>query len=62
MRDGILQGISNQNDRCRVWDAFVDYGVGVGASAQISRRGVVTVTESFVRPAECAAGLTLAQR
>jgi extracellular elastinolytic metalloproteinase len=66
MRNGILQGIQaredpSQTDQCLVWDAFVDYGVGVGASAQISRRGVVTVTESFVRPAECPVGLTTAQ-
>ena len=56
MRDGILQAITDPTDRCLVWDAFADYGVGVGASATVGmRRGkyVVTVVESKALPAGC---------
>jgi hypothetical protein len=57
MRDGILTstGAAGGADNCLVWEAFAHFGVGEGASATVSRRGVVTVTESFVVPAECAA-------
>ena len=54
MRDGILAAAPTEHD-CLVWDAFADFGVGVGASATISKKSVVTVTESFARPAECSA-------
>jgi hypothetical protein len=55
MRDGILTSVTDETDECRVWDAFADFGVGVGAEARISRRGTATITASFVRPAGCAA-------
>jgi extracellular elastinolytic metalloproteinase len=57
MRDGILSPL-NQTDQCLVWDAFADFGVGVGASATVGRqRGktVVTVAESTALPAACSA-------
>ena len=56
MRDGILQAIDEPLDRCLVWDAFADYGVGVGAKATFTRnkgRTVLSVTESFTVPATC---------
>lgn len=59
MRDGILASAATERD-CLVWDAFADYGVGVGASSTVSRRGIVTVVESFALPAECSVALTTA--
>jgi hypothetical protein len=57
MRDGILQSVASApvaaSDECLVWEAFAHYGVGVGATATVSRRAV-TVTESFSVPAACA--------
>ena len=57
MRDGILQSVASApvaaGDECLVWEAFAQYGVGVGATATVSRRAVA-VTESFVVPAACA--------
>ena len=58
MRDGILQSIANspdarRDDDCLVWNAFAQYGVGVGASATVSKKGVVTVVESFDLPRGC---------
>jgi hypothetical protein len=57
MRDGILASVTNldteldpQTARCVVWEAFAQYGVGVGAN------GVevpLSITESFAMPAEC---------
>ena len=59
MRDGILQSIANlpteldqAQAACIVWDAFAQFGIGVGAN------GVETpfsITESFDRAASCAA-------
>ena len=59
MRDGILQAIpaTDAQARCLVWDAFADYGVGVGAHATVSRqkgKTTVTIVESTTLPAECA--------
>ena len=51
MRDGILQAAAAAHD-CLVWDAFADYGVGVGASGRV-RGSTVVVTESFTLPAGC---------
>jgi hypothetical protein len=59
MRDGVLAAAEAGRD-CLVWDAFAAYGVGDGASAAVSRRGTVTVVESFALPAGCAAPLTTA--
>ena len=55
MRDGILSAVAasaTPADRCTVWGAFAQYGVGVGSKATV-KRGVVTVTESFAKPADC---------
>jgi extracellular elastinolytic metalloproteinase len=60
--DGILASIDSDasltaSDRtrrsCLVWDAFADFGVGVGAKATVKRSGSVTVVESFDRFASC---------
>jgi hypothetical protein len=62
MRDGILASIANDASllgadktrrQCLVWDAFSDFGVGVGAKATIKRTGGITVVESFTLPAGC---------
>jgi hypothetical protein len=54
MRDGILAGLAGSRvaDRCRVWEAFAHYGVGVGALGQVQGKKVL-VSESFALPAEC---------
>jgi len=58
MRDGILQSAINagasQDTQCRIWDAFADCGVGVGASGR-TRGSTILVTESFTLPAGCTA-------
>jgi len=54
MRDGILAATAGSGLECRVWDAFADYGVGVGAKGA-ARGSKVVVTESFVLPAGCTA-------
>jgi hypothetical protein len=61
MRDGILKSIANSpgarpSDDCFVWSAFAQYGVGVGATATVVRKGAtvtVTVAESFDLPRGC---------
>lgn len=63
MRDGILASITNLSTvldplaaRCTVWDAFAQFGIGVGADGVESCRGIicsVTITESFAKPSEC---------
>jgi hypothetical protein len=56
MREGILQAVAasgTPGDRCTVWSAFAQYGVGVGATGTVSRRGAVTITESFALPQDC---------
>ncbi|MDH5340432.1 MAG: M36 family metallopeptidase, partial [Rubrivivax sp.] len=56
MRDGILQAVSmgpTPDDRCTVWSAFAQYGVGVGAKGTVSRRGALSVTESITKPIDC---------
>jgi hypothetical protein len=54
MRDGILQAIGSpgSTDDCLVWQAFAQYGVGVGAVGKVTGN-VVTVTQSFTLPAAC---------
>jgi hypothetical protein len=58
MRDGILQSVASApaaaGDDCLVWRAFAKYGVGVGATATVTRKSVA-VTESFAVPAGCPA-------
>jgi hypothetical protein len=59
MRDGMLQAVKNQNlaskdaDACQIWRSFATFGVGVGARATVSRRGTVSISESFVLPTTC---------
>jgi extracellular elastinolytic metalloproteinase len=67
MRDGILSSIVALNPgadtlerRCTVWEAFAQFGVGVGANGN---EVPLTITESFIKPAECSVqpptGITL---
>jgi extracellular elastinolytic metalloproteinase len=57
MRDGILAAIPTQAEDCIVWDAFSQFGVGVGASGtdscNILGTCTINITESFAKPAEC---------
>jgi extracellular elastinolytic metalloproteinase len=55
MRDGILQSAiaAGGAHSCLIWQAFAQYGVGVGAAGVVNADGTVTVTESFELPAEC---------
>ena len=64
MRDGILASIAGDEGltaadksrrTCLVWDAFADFGVGVGAKATVKRSGSITVSESFALPVGCTA-------
>ena len=54
MRDGILAaiGTGNSTHQCLVWDAFADFGVGVGAKGTARGKRLV-VTPSIVLPAGC---------
>ena len=54
MRDGILTSVLNNNPshECLVWQAFAQYGVGVGAKGKVQGSRVV-VTESFALPSQC---------
>jgi hypothetical protein len=57
MRDGILASVANgptPSDCSLVWEAFAQFGVGVGAKGDLKGK-VVTITESFDVPASCAA-------
>lgn len=55
MRDGMLQASkvrANGNQMCAlIWQSFAERGVGVGAKGVVSRRGTVSITESFAVPA-----------
>ena len=55
MRDGIVQAAvaAGGAHACLVWQAFAEYGVGVGANGVVNADGTVTATESFELPAEC---------
>lgn len=57
MRDGILQSVANgpknPGDRCTVWSAFAQFGVGVGAQGVVNPNNTVTITPSFSKPADC---------
>jgi extracellular elastinolytic metalloproteinase len=65
MRDGILSSITNEpgpsadakrEARCVVWDAFAQFGVGVGADGQASCnifRCTISIAETFAKPSEC---------
>jgi hypothetical protein len=57
MRDGILAAIPTQTEDCIVWDAFAQFGIGVGAagtdSCNFFGQCTINITESFAKPAEC---------
>ena len=53
MRDGMLQSAAGTGRECLIWRGFATGGIGVGADGTISRRGVLTITESFTLPASC---------
>jgi len=56
MRSGILQSIGGppgSADRCLVWGAFAQYGVGTGSSAIINSSTSVTTSPSFSRGEGC---------
>ena len=55
MRDGMLQSVAlaGSGRECLIWEAFAQFGVGVGADGAVSRRGKVTIVESFATPATC---------
>ncbi len=53
MRDGMLQAVAGTARECLIWRGFADQGIGVGAKGTVSRRGVVTIVESFTKPAGC---------
>jgi hypothetical protein len=55
MRDGILASVRNgamPSDCGLVWQAFAQYGVGVGAQGVVNG-DAVTITPSFTAPATC---------
>jgi extracellular elastinolytic metalloproteinase len=54
MRDGILQAVATTQEECLVWDAFADFGVGVGAQG-VARGSSVVITPSTDLPASCQA-------
>jgi hypothetical protein len=58
MRDGILASVANGStpaDCSLVWQAFAQFGIGVGAHGELNGSKRVTITESFVVPANCMA-------
>ena len=56
MRDGILASVATASDdpgdECRVWSAFAEFGVGVGATGSTRGKSVV-INETFAVPATC---------
>jgi hypothetical protein len=58
MRDGILASVANgssPSDCNLVWQAFAQFGVGVGAHGELIGSKNVAITESFDMPANCMA-------
>jgi len=56
MRDGILASVvngANPADECLVWDAFAQFGVGVGALGLAKGQTKAVAFESFVLPPSC---------
>jgi extracellular elastinolytic metalloproteinase len=54
MRDGMLRSAQGSPaDSCLIWKSFAKFGVGTGAKATISRRGTVSIAESFTVPNTC---------
>jgi extracellular elastinolytic metalloproteinase len=57
MRDGILASVANgptPTDCTLVWQAFAQFGVGVGAKGVVNADQTITVTPSTAVPASCA--------
>jgi hypothetical protein len=56
MRDGILASVianpDDAGDECKVWSAFAQFGVGVGAFGTPKGKNA-TIVESFALPAAC---------
>ncbi|HEX4998440.1 MAG TPA: M36 family metallopeptidase [Terriglobia bacterium] len=54
MRDGMLQSAANAGGAhtCLIWDAFAQFGVGVGSRGTV-RGQSVKIVESFVVPPQC---------
>jgi len=58
MRDGILASVANgstPSDCSLVWQAFAQFGVGVGAHGELKGSKDAVITESFDVPVNCAA-------
>ena len=56
MRDGILASVANGTtpEHCAlVWQAFAQFGVGVGAQGVVNTNGTVQITTSFTQPQNC---------
>ena len=57
MRNGMLDSIAasgSDTARCAlVWDAFAQYGIGVGARGVVAKSGRVTITPSFTTATTC---------
>jgi len=57
MRDGILASIANTtasaDDTCRVWSAFAQFEIGVGAQGVVTGANSVQITPSTAKPAGC---------
>jgi extracellular elastinolytic metalloproteinase len=58
MRDGILAAVPTQAKDCIVWNAFAQFGIGVGADGGVTCFfGIFCtppqITESFAKPATC---------
>ena len=55
MRDGMVQAANNRGgvDTCRVWQAFAQFGIGVGANGVATGTTSVSITPSFTVPANC---------
>ena len=52
MRDGMLMAAGSAED-CLIWEAFANFGVGVGASGEVGPQQGIVVTESFDVPEGC---------
>jgi len=46
-------GANAAADSCRVWNAFAQFGVGVGAQGVVTSATTVQITSSTALPASC---------
>ena len=58
MRDGILAAVPTQAQDCIVWNAFSQFGIGVGADGRVTCYfgifcSAPVIVESFAKPATC---------